>query len=203
MKNKGIIITMGIVIIILIGVIIFLLLNNNQKESSETTSSDASKFAEEYTLVDKDNVFEYRNIDQIIKTLESGTGVVYLGFPECQWCQQYVVYLNEVAKARGISTIYYYNIRQDRTDNTEEYQRIVNLLKDYLEEDEEGNPRIYVPAVILVRNGDIIGFDDETAYDTEGFDTPSEYWTEDKVDALKDRLNSYIDDSGICISCNS
>ena len=203
MKNKGIIITMGIVIIILIGVIIFLLLNNNQNESSETTSSDASKFAEEYTLVDKDNVFEYRNIDQIIKTLESGTGVVYLGFPECQWCQQYVVYLNEVAKARGISTIYYYNIRQERTDNTEEYQRIVNLLKDYLEEDEEGNPRIYVPAVILVRNGDIIGFDDETAYDTEGFDTPSEYWTEDKVDALKDRLNSYIDDSGICISCNS
>lgn len=203
MKNKGIIITMGIVIIILIGVIILLLLNNNQNESSETTSSDASKFAEEYTLVDKDNVFEYRNIDQIIKTLESGTGVVYLGFPECQWCQQYVVYLNEVAKARGISTIYYYNIRQDRTDNTEEYQRIVNLLKDYLEEDEEGNPRIYVPAVILVRNGDIIGFDDETAYDTEGFDTPSEYWTEDKVDALKDRLNSYIDDSGICISCNS
>ena len=203
MKNKGIIITMGIVIIILIGVIIFLLLNNNQNESSETTSSDASKVAEEYTLVDKDNVFEYRNIDQIIKTLESGTGVVYLGFPECQWCQQYVVYLNEVAKDRGISTIYYYNIRQDRTDNTEGYQRIVNLLKDYLEEDEEGNPRIYVPAVILVRNGDIIGFDDETAYDTEGFDTPSEYWTEDKVDALKDRLNSYIDDSGICISCNS
>ena len=59
MKNKGIIITMGIVIIILIGVIIFLLLNNNQNESSETTSSDASKFAEEYTLVDKDNKFRY------------------------------------------------------------------------------------------------------------------------------------------------
>ncbi len=203
MKNKGIIITMGIMIIILIGVIIVLLVNNQKESPKTTTSSDANKFAEEYTLVGKDNVFEYRTIDQIIKTLESGTGIVYLGFPECQWCQQYVVYLNEVAKDREISTIYYYNIRQDRSDNTEEYQTIVNLLKDYLEEDEEGNPRIYVPAVILVRNGDIIGFDDETSYDTAGVDTPSEYWTKDKVAALKERLNSYIDDSGICISCNS
>lgn len=203
MKNKGIIITMGIIIIILIGIIAFLLVNNQKNSSEATKSDDADKFAEEYTLVDKDNVFEYRTINQIIKTLESGTGVVYLGFPECQWCQQYVVYLNEVAKKRGISTIYYYNIRQDRSDNTEEYQTIVNILKDYLEDDEEGNPRIYVPAVILVRNGDIIGFDDETAYDTAGFDTPSEYWTEGKVEALKERLNSYIDDSGICVSCNS
>ena len=55
----------------------------------------------------------------------------------------------------------------------------------------------------MVRNGDIIGFDDETSYDTAGVDTPSEYWTKDKVAALKERLNSYIDDSGICISCNS
>ena len=208
------------IITILVIVLCFFAVRLNEKnENLSKNSDDGIRFQEEYSSLngktsaegieypnvnlDSNNLYNYASENDIIEVLKSKTGVVYLGFPECQWCQQYVVYLNEVAKARGISTIYYYNIRQDRTDNTEEYQRIVNLLKDYLEEDEEGNPRIYVPAVILVRNGDIIGFDDETAYDTEGFDTPSEYWTEDKVDALKDRLNSYIDDSGICISCNS
>lgn len=201
MKNKGIIITMGIIIVILIGVIIFLLVGNNKEE--ETVLSDAARFSQEYTLVDENNKFVYADIDEVIDILEDGTGIVYLGFPECKWCQQYVVYLNELAEDRNISQIMYYNIRQDRQDNTEDYQTIVNLLKDYLTDDEEGNPRIYVPAVIFMSNGEIIGFDDETAYDTNGYDDPSEYWTEEEVNDLKDRLNSYLDKSGICFDCNS
>ena len=192
---------MGIIIVILVPIIIFLLVGNKNEE--QTVKSDAEKFSEEYTLVDKDNKFRYANIDEVIDTLEDGTGVVYLGFPECKWCQQYTVYLNELAKDRNIPEIMYYNIREDRQDNTKNYQTIVNLLKDYLPEDEEGNPRVYVPAVIFMSNGKILGFDDETAYDTKGYDEPSEYWTKKEVNDLKDRLNSYLDKSGICYECNS
>ena len=201
MKNKGIIITMGIIIVILVAIIIFLLVGNKNEE--QTVKSDAEKFSEEYTLVDKDNKFRYANIDEVIDTLEDGTGVVYLGFPECKWCQQYTVYLNELAKDRNIPEIMYYNIREDRQGNTKNYQTIVNILKDYLPEDEEGNPRVYVPAVIFMSNGKILGFDDETAYDTKGYDEPSEYWKKERVDNLKDKLNSYLDKSGICYECNS
>lgn len=201
MKNKGIIITMGIIIVILVAIIIFLLVGNKNEE--QTVKSDAEKFSEEYTLVDKDNKFRYANIDEVIDTLEDGTGVVYLGFPECKWCQQYTVYLNELAKDRNIPEIMYYNIREDRQGNTKNYQTIVNILKDYLPEDEAGNPRVYVPAVIFMSNGKILGFDDETAYDTKGYDEPSEYWTKERVDNLKDKLNSYLDKSGICYECNS
>ena len=202
MKNKKIIIIMGIIIVILVGIIIFLLVNNNAG-NEKSVETDATRFAEEYTSVDKDNRFRYATMDEVINTLEDGTGIVYLGFPECKWCQQYVVYLNELAEDRNIPEIMYYNIRQDRQDNTEDYQTIVNLLKDYLTDDEEGNPRIYVPAVIFMSNGEIIGFDDETAHDTNGYDDPSEYWTEEEVNDLKDRLNSYLDKSGICFDCNS
>lgn len=202
MKNKKIIIIMGIIIVILVGIIIFLLVNNNTG-NEKSVETDATRFAEEYTSVDENNRFKYATMDEVINTLEDGTGIVYLGFPECKWCQQYVVYLNELAEDRNISQIMYYNIRQDRQDNTEDYQTIVNLLKDYLTDDEEGNPRIYVPAVIFMSNGKIIGFDDETAYDTNGYDDPSEYWTEEEVNDLKDRLNSYLDKSGICFDCNS
>ena len=201
MKSKGIIITLGIIIVILIGIIIFLLLGNNKEE--ETVLSDAARFSQEYTLVDENNKFVYSDIDEVIDILEDGTGIVYLGFPECKWCQQYVVYLNEIAKDRGISKIYYYNIREDREKNTEDYQKIVSLLKEYLEEDEDGNPRVYVPAVTFMSNGKILGFDDETAYDTKGYDDPSEYWTDKTVENLKDRLNSYLDKSNMCFDCNS
>lgn len=203
-NNKVIIIIMGVIIVLLIAVVVFLLVrDNNEDDNNNNVVTDAERFAEEYTLVPDDNVFVYSSVDEIIDILENGAGVVYLGFPECQWCGQYVVYLNEVAKERGISEIHYYNIREDRSNNTDNYLKIVSLLEDYLEDDEEGNPRVYVPAVIFMNNGEIVGFDDETSLDTEGASTPSEYWTDEKVNALKDRLNSYIDKANVCIDCNS
>ncbi len=203
MKNKGIIITMGIIIVVLIALVVFLLVRDNNDNDNNNEITDAEKFAEEYTSVPNDNVFVYSSVDEVIDILENGTGVVYLGFPECQWCDAYVVYLNEVAKERNISEIHYYNIREDRTNNTEEYQKIVSILEEYLTDDENGNLRIYVPAVIFMNNGTIVGFDDETSYDTGGFSSPSKYWSDQEVSDLKSRLNSYIDNSNICIDCNS
>ncbi len=203
MKNKGIIIIMGIIIVVLVGAVIFLVLNDSKEDNQDPIVTDAMQFAEEYTQVEEDNVFVYKNIDEIIDILENGTGIVYLGFPECKWCQQYVVYLNDIAKERNISEIYYYNIQEDRANNTEEYLKIVDILSEYLENDENGNPRIYVPAVIVLNSGTIVGFDDETSLDTNGFSEPSEYWTEEEVDDLTNRLNSYIDLANVCIDCNS
>ena len=204
MKNKGIIIVMSIIIVVLIAVVVFLLVKDNEKDETDNNEiTDALKFAEEYTLVPDDNVFVYSDVDEIIDILENGTGVVYLGFPECQWCDLYVVYLNEVAKENGILEIHYYNIREDRSNNTENYQKIVALLEDYLEDDEDGNPRIYVPAVIFMNNGEIVGFDDETSLDTDDASTPREYWTGERVANLKTRLSGYADMANICVDCNS
>ena len=89
MKNKGIIIVMSIIIVVLVAVVVFLLVKDNEKDETDNNEiTDALKFAEEYTLVPDDNVFVYSDVDEIIDILENGTGVVYLGFPECQWCDQ-------------------------------------------------------------------------------------------------------------------
>ena len=124
---------------------------------------------------------------------------------ECPWCKEYVIYLNEVAKNSGCDKVYYFNILNDRKDNTEKYQEIVNILKDYLPYDEEGNKRIYVPAVIAVKDGKIISFDDETSKDTKGYDTPQEYWKNEDLDALKKKLSEMFKNTSnnICTSgCN-
>ena len=96
---------------------------------SKNTNIDGKKFAEEYTSVTKDNVFVYRSAEEIINILEHGTGVVYLGFPECPWCTAYVPYLNEVAKANDVDKVYYYNILNDRKDNTDNYKNCTAYVK--------------------------------------------------------------------------
>ena len=198
MKKKVIIIVITAILLIALAVSLFLILNK------EEDISDAAKFAEEYTNVEEDNVFLYRNADEIIRILENGTGVVYLGFPECKWCQKYVTYLNEAAKENDITRIYYFDILDDRSENTSEYQQIVSLLEEYLEYDEEGNKRVFVPAVIVVDKGEIVGFDDETSLDTHDLDDPEEYWTEEEVNDLMSRLATMFDyvNDGTCNECN-
>lgn len=168
------------------------------------TISDSKKFASEYTQVQEYNVFTYRSEDEIIKILEHGTGIVYLGFPECPWCQAYVPILNEVADIEGLDKVYYYNILKDRQDNTEFYQKLVSILSDNLRYDEDGNKRIYVPAVISVVEGKITGFDDESSYDTLGFNDPKDYWTEERIKNLKLKLTNMISPvvENKCSECN-
>ena len=80
MKKKRIMILVSVIILFMIGVVSLVLFLKKDKK----TVSDMEKFSAEYHEVAKNNVFVYRNIDEIINILEKGTGIVYLGFPECK-----------------------------------------------------------------------------------------------------------------------
>lgn len=206
MKKNIIYTIIGLIVIGLIGLGVWLL--TKDKKEQEPTLSDSEKFQKEYATSNVgDNVFVYRSIDEIIQIMKKGTGIVYLGFPECPWCQAYVKYLNEVAKEEGIKEIYYFNILNDRENNTKEYQEIVKILKDEIETDKEGNPRVFVPNVSFHVDGELIGNDYETAtVDTEKFKTPADYWTEEEVKDLKEKLSKYakrvVTALNTCTECN-
>lgn len=202
MLRKKVFILIGCLVIlffICVGIgIIFV--NNSFKEKS-----DAEKFSEIYIKVPKNNVYVLKTSDEIIKILKNGTGIVFLGFPECDWCQAYTPYLNDVAMDMAVSKIYYYNIQNDRQNNTEVYSEIVDILSDYLQYDNEGNKRIYVPAVVAIKKGKIVGYDDETAWDTHGYENPNDYWTDLEIKDLKEKLETMISDTEINIcdeQCN-
>ena len=198
MKKKIVIIS-SIVCVLLIGLALFFTLVSKKE-------SDNVRFNKEYNNVPVDNVFVYKDADEIIKIMEHGTGVIYLGFPECPWCNAYVKYLNEVAKDEGIDQIYYYNILEDRKNNTDNYQKIVSLLGDNLQYNEEGNRYIYVPNVSFHIKGNIIGNDYETSLDTNGFENPKDYWTEEEIKELKINLSAYMKEVfkalNTCSDCN-
>ena len=199
--KKKIIIVIGVVLVIALGVLGYLYLNKEKN-----TNIDGKKFAEEYTSVTKDNVFVYRSAEEIINILEHGTGVVYLGFPECPWCTAYVPYLNEVAKENHLDKIYYYNILEDRKNNTEFYKEVIKLLSGNLQYDDEGNERLYVPNVSFHVKGKVIGNDYETSKDTHDLKDPKDYWTNEEISELKSTLTQYtkevVDNLNTCTDCN-
>ncbi|MEE3487399.1 MAG: thioredoxin family protein [Bulleidia sp.] len=173
-------------------------------------TAEHEKFAGEYTGVAAWNAFSYGTQDDILAMLKHGTGIVYLGFPSCPFCQAYVPMLNDAAMKNNVPVIYY-DIKQDREDNSEFYQEVVSILGDNLDYDADGKPRIYVPDVSFVIKGEIIGHDNESSMLSSKETSPEEYWTEEKKQALSTKLNdlaaqvsearSAVEDQGCDTSC--
>ncbi len=182
------------IILIVVGVIMVLALIAGLTSYlvSREKASDARTFSAEYTQVEADNVFVYKTGEEVIDILEHGTGLVFLGFPSCPWCQAYAPMLNQLAKEYGISKIYYHNTYEDWKQDTEEYHRYTQLLSDHLQYDNVGNRHLYVPNATFVINGEIIGNDWETSKDTLGAETPAEYWTPERVEAWRTKLTPYF-----------
>ena len=154
--------------------------------------SDSERFAQEYPLIGTDNIFVYKNADETADILAKGRGIVFIGFKECPWCQLYAVFLHDVVREMEIDKIYYCDIKEDRESNSESYRRIVDILSGRLQYDDEGRPRVYVPDVSIVSRGRIIARDFETSKETLGYNTPQEYWNDDRVNALRERLRAGI-----------
>lgn len=89
MKKNIIISIITISVIIIIGLTMYFLLK---------PENDSIKFKNEYEKLNnqkgyleieipKDNNIKYANFDEVMEFLENGTGILYLGFPECPWCR--------------------------------------------------------------------------------------------------------------------
>ena len=74
MKKKVIIGIVVLLVLAIIGVGLYFLLRDKKEETPQL--SDAVKFSQEYTGVGEDNVFVYRDAEEIIRILKNGTGVV-------------------------------------------------------------------------------------------------------------------------------
>ena len=141
--------------------------------------SDAQLFTKEYGITE-DNVFTERDSKTILELLNSGSGIVFVGFPENKWSASIADILNESAKKMNIDTIYYYNLEQDRKEHNYYYEHMIEILMPYLKVLDNEDVDIYAPTVFMVKNGEIIYFDDETSM-VMGDMTVANYWTESKT----------------------
>ena len=172
-----------VIVAIIITLIIFF---RKELYNVKENVTDAEKFHQEYNLVPVDNVYKYVSISDVKEVLKSESAALFIGFKECIWCEKYAYTLNEVAKENNIEVVYYLNIYNDRKNDTIEYNELVKILNNYLSADNLNNKRIYVPDLYIIKNGKIVGHNNDTSK-MEGTDIDEYYKIYGKE--LKDKLN--------------
>ncbi len=172
-------------------------LNGQKTESGQTYKPI---FIEEKTGV------QYKDASEIIDIIKKGTGVIYLGFPECPWCRTVLPVLLDAMDEEEYRTLYYFDAREIRDtkhlengtvvtdkEGTKEYYEMIELLKNYLGPyeglEDSSIKRIYFPTIIFVKDGKIKGVHIGTI---ESQEDPYKALTEQEEDILEDTLESYI-----------
>lgn len=189
-KNKTQMVIYGIIFILLIGAFIYL----GTKDFSNDIP-DNKRFAEEFSMVDEENVFEYVNATDVRGIVSDKSGIILFGTKN-EWVNYYAYMVNEVAKNTGVKKVYYYNFVKNRQDNNGTYEDIVEKLSNYVTYNDRGSKDIYAPALLVVKNGVVEYFDDETAF-VKGKVTPSVYWNYNeqsrKEQELKGVFEKYLE----------
>lgn len=145
------------------------------RDFSDKVEVDNEKFDHDYSNVSSDNVFVYASGQEVLTALRGGSAVIFMGYPQNKWSGYYANILNETAKEEGITKILYYDFYEDRNNKSGTYQSIVLKLSNYLPTLDSGIQNIYAPTLVIVKNGEIIAFDNETAV-TIGILNPEVYW---------------------------
>ena len=231
---------MKFVKVLLVIIMVLVLTACNSRES------DAIKFKKEYEVlngkksengkntiknlkISKNNPIKYATYDEVIDVIKKGTGIIYLGYPECPWCRSAIPVLLESAKDYKIDTIYYINMLKERDyyevkdgklvykkdddgkymKGTKGYFKLLKALDSELDEyviEDDGKKydvkekRIYVPLIIFVNDGKIIGTHLSTVDTQEsGYDelTKEEYDELNGIYAnyIKELVNNYCDEA--------
>ncbi len=224
MKSKNKIVLGVILILTLAVLATALFINLNSKKENSKINKDAIKFKEEYESVNgqkasngktypkvtlkENNPFVYAKPKKIVETLKSGTGLIYLGFSKCPWCRNAVNVLQHV----NANEILYLDMTNQRDtyevidgvltktkEGTKEYYEMLKLLDSILTDYEIGDikvgeKRIYVPLVIGVKDGKIVGYHADTTDLNDG-QTPYDLLTKKQQNDLKliyDEINANV-----------
>lgn len=186
----------GLTVVVAIAIIagIIVLSKNDVSPQGKSENTNQVALYEEYPDLPKNNNFTRQPAANIIETLESGTGLVFLGFKECPWCQKLAPIVNQAASDTN-STVYYLDIRQLRQDNSPEYQKLASILSEHLPVGENGQPVITVPDVSIVKNGDIVWrYQNEKVSSEES--TPNAYWTDERRQRALDEISKQLKSIG-------
>ena len=148
--------------------------------------SDQESFTQEYGIT-SDNIYVYKTSQEVLELLNTGSGIIFFAFPENEWSHVYADLLNGVGKSYGIDEIWYYNFYKDRNNDNYYYNNIVRILNAYVPVTDTGEKDLYAPSFVIVREGEIIGYDDETSI-VSGDVTVDDYWTMEKQQKKKVEL---------------
>lgn len=155
-----------------------------------TVYTDGAKFEQEYEELNEKGIavdidtnanIKYLELNEVLDFFENKTGVIYFGFPNCPWCRNIVPVLLEVLDEEKYP-MYYYNPKDVRGTENEEFKKLMTILDPYLTTNNEGVKTLYVPDVYFVKDGKIVG---NHLGSVETQTNPYEKLTEEQLRELK------------------
>lgn len=196
--NRDKSIFLGIIFILLIFMTCIGILVFKEKKEETITNSEAIIFKNEYeslnNIVNENNGKTYKELnigssnpvdilseEEAVSMLQDGTGIIYMGFPECPWCRNMVPVLLRTLENMNIDKLYYLNIKEIRDtlvlneknkamvtrEGTQSYYKMLEIMDDVLEpyylvnnkgkQVDTKEKRIYAPTVVFVKEGKILG----------------------------------------------
>lgn len=182
----------AIIVVFAVGIGVFIYMD---RDNTTTDNREAITFKEEYEslnnkegygktykelIISSENPVDILTEDETIDLLENGTGILYLGFPECPWCRSMLPVLLQTLDNMNIDKLYYLNILDIRStfklneknkleltrEGSEGYYKMLEIMDEVLEKyyltTESGKKvdtkekRIYAPTVVAIKDGKII-----------------------------------------------
>lgn len=201
-----------------------------EKKQENPKSSDAIIFKTEYESLNNvvrekdgktikeiniksDNPVDILSEEEAIKFMETGTGIIYFGFPDCPWCRTMLPVLLSTLDNMSIGLLSYlnvYNIRDTLTlgennkvevkeEGTKGYKRILELLDNELspyyltnsdnKKIDTKEKRLYAPTVVGFKNGKVVAFHEGTVKSQKD---PYENLTEEQINELSNIFTNMI-----------
>lgn len=181
MKKK--IITIVVVLLVMIGIGFIIYKQDNLRFKIGYEMYNSRLFDSKKNIVNVkipfDNRMNYLNTKELDEFLKNGTGILYFGYSTCPWCRNVVPILIDAARDSSIYTINYVDIHKVDIDKI----NLVEKLKDYLSEDENGNKRFAVPDVYVIKNGEIL---DNHLGTVDSYHNPYKGMTDGEKNELKE-----------------
>lgn len=132
------------------------------KPTSSTSKKAYDVTNEEETCNSKDDSntkFNEISFDEAIQYFtKEKSGVLYFGYSSCPWCKEAKPVLKKVAQKNGID-IQYVKVRDDKKNRlyTDDQKTIIEpYIQDYMSNNDEGILTLYVPLVLVIKNGKVI-----------------------------------------------
>ncbi len=178
----------------IICVILFIIIGQTDFHKEEL--NDNQKISSLYNMVPSDNLYVFSNASDVLNIINgNSSGIILMGFPQNEWTNYYANILNKAAMELKVDKIYYYDFYKDRDESNGTYEMIVNKLKVYVQVDDEGTKDIHAPTVLMVKNGEVIAYFDDTST-MKGEVKPEDYYNEYQTtltyEMFKTAINEYM-----------
>lgn len=183
--------------------------------SHPSTQADTLAFKTEYEALNAEKLaitipetMKIHTLDfsGVKSLLEEGDGILYFGFPSCPWCRTLLPQLFTTMEKHQLSELFVFNPKEIRDQKSldengnllvtiptsEEYQylldRLDSLLPAYEGLNDPALKRLYVPLVVVIKEGKILTHHFNTLEDQEDPNLPLTSEQESRLQELLEKM---------------